>query len=71
MEEALKLGVETSIHYPLPIHRQEAYKNHKQSKIRFKNADTFAKNLVTLPVFPKMKNTEITKVIETVIKITQ
>ena len=71
MEEALKLGVETSIHYPLPIHRQEAYKDHKQSKIRFKNADTFAKNLVTLPVFPKMKNTEITKVIETVIKITQ
>ncbi len=69
MEEALKNGVETSIHYPLEINRQKAYKNHFQHNIKFKNANKFASNLVSLPIFPKMKKNEIKKVIDVVSKL--
>lgn len=68
--DAKKNGVELSIHYPLPIHKQLAYKQHKQHKVKFKNADKFAKQLVSLPIFPKMKNKEVLKVIEVINKIT-
>ena len=71
IKEALNLGVELSIHYPVPIHKQLAYKNHKQSSIKFNNADKFSKNIVSLPIFPKMKKTEVTKVIDTLVKVSQ
>lgn len=71
MSQASEQGVETSIHYPVPIHRQKAYSDHKQSKVNFENADSFSKNLVSLPIFPKMKKSEINKVIDVVSKITQ
>ena len=69
MEEALKNGIETSIHYPLEINRQKAYKNHFQHNIKFKNANKFVSNLVSLPIFPKMKTMEIKKVIDVVSKL--
>ncbi len=71
MEDANENGVQTSIHYPLPIHRQLAYKNHHQHNIKFNKADAFGKNLVSLPIFPRMKNSEINKVIDTVITISK
>lgn len=69
IEEAKKEGVELSIHYPLPIHKQLAYKQHRQNKENFKNANNFAKNIVSLPIFPEMKKSEINKVIDTIVKI--
>ena len=70
IENALKEGVELSIHYPIPIHKQMAYQGHHQHESKIKNAENYAKNLVTLPVFPQMKKTEINKVINTVQKLT-
>ena len=71
IKEALKLGVELSIHYPVPINKQLAYKNHKQSLSKFNNSDNFSKNIVSLPIFPKMKKNEVTKVIDTLVKVNQ
>ena len=71
MKDANENGVQTSIHYPLPIHRQLAYKNHHQHNIKFNKADAFGKNLVSLPIFPEMKDSEINKVIDTVITISK
>ena len=71
IEKAKKLGVETSIHYPVPIHKQIAYKDHPQHNKVFSNANNFAKELISLPIFPLMKKSEITKVINTILKITK
>jgi|TARA_B100001094_G_C18191600_1_gene807656 dTDP-4-amino-4,6-dideoxygalactose transaminase len=70
IDNALKEGVELSIHYPIPIHKQMAYQKHHQHESKIENAQNYAKNLVTLPIFPKMKKTEINKVIKTVQKLT-
>ena len=56
--------VEFGIHYPVPIHRQNAYKAHKQFRSKISNADLFSKKLLSLPIFPRMKKKEINKVIE-------
>jgi len=62
-------GVETSIHYPIPIHRQKAYKQHSQHKTFFQNADSYSRNLISLPIFPNMTNSEVSKVIKTMTSI--
>ncbi len=55
--------VEFGIHYPIPIHRQKAYKDHKQFNSKIKNADNYGGQLLSLPIFPHMKNDEINRVV--------
>ena len=55
--------VEFGIHYPIPIHRQKAYKDHKQFNSKIKNADNYGDQLLSLPIFPHMKNDEINRVV--------
>ncbi len=61
-----KHKVEFGIHYPIPIHRQRAYKNHKQFRENILNADNFSKQLLSLPIFPKMKDSEVERVVEVI-----
>jgi dTDP-4-amino-4,6-dideoxygalactose transaminase len=58
--------VEFGIHYPVPIHRQRAYKEHKQYGSNISLADQYSSQLLSLPIFPKMKDNEIERVIDTV-----
>ena len=58
-----KHKVEFGIHYPIPIHRQKAYKDHNQFNSTIKNADYFANDLLSLPIFPYMKLNEINRVV--------
>lgn len=59
-------NVEFGIHYPKPIHRQLAYKNHTQYNSDFTNADKFSKEILSLPIFPLMKREEVNRVIEVI-----
>ena len=58
--------IEFGIHYPVPIHRQKAYKEHKQYGSSITLADQYSSELLSLPIFPKMKDNEIERVISTV-----
>ena len=49
MNYLLKKGVETKIHYPIPLHLQKAYLD-KYKKVKIKNVEHQAKHLLTLPV---------------------
>lgn len=53
-----KQGIQTAIHYPIPIHRQEAYKhlNHLSLPI----AEQISKEVLSLPMSPVLKEEEIT-----------
>lgn len=44
-----KNGVETAIHYPVPIHMQNAYKK-KFGKTKLKNTEIFSKQILSLPI---------------------
>ncbi|OGH24579.1 MAG: hypothetical protein A3B47_03825 [Candidatus Levybacteria bacterium RIFCSPLOWO2_01_FULL_39_24] len=59
-----KHGIETGIHYPIPIHLQEAYKNEKYKRGDFPVAEGKARKILSLPMFPELTKKEIRYVCE-------
>lgn len=55
-------NIGTNIHYPIPIHKQEAYKAH--SSEQHPNAERLSKELISLPLDPYHKEDEIEYVCE-------
>jgi dTDP-3-amino-2,3,6-trideoxy-4-keto-D-glucose/dTDP-3-amino-3,4,6-trideoxy-alpha-D-glucose/dTDP-2,6-dideoxy-D-kanosamine transaminase len=52
--------IEVKIHYPIPLHKQEAAKkNCRFNKEKLKNAEYQANHLLTLPVHQFLSNTQI------------
>jgi dTDP-4-amino-4,6-dideoxygalactose transaminase len=58
-----KNGVETAIHYPLPIHRQSAFKK-QYGKIKLPKTDYYSKRILSLPINPHLKKNQIDFVIK-------
>ena len=54
-------GIQTLIHYPIPLHRQEAYKN------RFKNdlplTEEIHEQVLSLPMSPLIQEQQVNQVI--------
>lgn len=59
-------GIHTVIHYPVPIHLQEAYKDLGYQKGSFPVAEKYANEILSLPMFPQLKDEE-TKTISEVV----
>jgi dTDP-4-amino-4,6-dideoxygalactose transaminase len=57
-------GVQTGIHYPTPIHLQPAYADHGWKKGDFPVAEELASRIVSLPMFPELRNEQIDYVCE-------
>lgn len=57
-------GIETLIHYPVPIHLQKAYSELKYKVGDFKIAETISREELSIPLFIGMKDEEIEYVIE-------
>ncbi len=55
-------GIQTAIHYPTPIHLQEAYSHLNYKKGSFPIAERFAGEILSLPMFPELKQDEIAMV---------
>lgn len=47
-------GVGTSIHYPVPIHRQGAYRGLKKRSLKLLVSEKEAKRVLSLPMYPEM-----------------
>lgn len=50
-------GVQALIHYPIPINQQEAFLTQKTEFL--KSSDTFAKSILSLPMYPGLKEHEL------------
>jgi dTDP-4-amino-4,6-dideoxygalactose transaminase len=63
MDEMKKAGIETLIHYPIPINQQEAYDG-----VRFEctNTQSLCDQLVSLPICPFLRDEEVQEVIKIV-----
>lgn len=58
--EFLKLsGIQASIHYPVPIHLQKAYRDLEGKKGQFPISEKISKRLISLPIFPEMASKQI------------
>ena len=58
-----KNNIDTAIHYPIPIHKQDAYTK-KYGKIKLPKTEKFSKEILSLPINPYMKKSEINYVIK-------
>jgi dTDP-4-amino-4,6-dideoxygalactose transaminase len=59
-------GVQTGIHYPIPIHLQPAYASLKHKAGDFPEAERQASRVLSLPMFPELTESQIMHVAETV-----
>lgn len=58
----LENGVQTLIHYPIPPHKQKAYKYYNH--LSFPLTENIHEEVLSLPISPVMTEAEVTKVIE-------
>lgn len=47
-------GVDAMIHYPVPVHLQEAYAHLKLKKGSYPGAEAMASEIITLPMYPEL-----------------
>lgn len=59
-------GVQTGVHYPLPIHELPAFQKETFAKSHFPNSEFVAHNGVSIPMCPTMQTQDVAYVIETV-----
>lgn len=57
-------GIETGIHYPVPLHRQAAWRRTYGAAGRFPRAERLAGEILSLPVFPDLTDAEVETVVE-------
>jgi dTDP-4-amino-4,6-dideoxygalactose transaminase len=57
-----KNGIQTLIHYPIPPHKQEAYKEY--NTLSFPIAEQIHNEVLSLPISPVMEEIEVSRVIE-------
>ena len=61
-------GIDTGIHYPLPLHRQPVYADMHIARGRFPVTEAAAERLLSLPIFPGMTDTQVEYVAAELIK---
>ena len=59
-------GIHTNIHYPIPIHLQEAYKDLGHKEGDFPHAEQAAKRMLSLPMFPELTEAQINRVAKSI-----
>jgi len=55
-------GVETAIHYPLPIHLQAAYRWLKLGPGSFPVAESYAAQVLSLPIYPELTDAKVRQI---------
>ncbi|MFZ3122422.1 MAG: DegT/DnrJ/EryC1/StrS family aminotransferase [Thermodesulfovibrionales bacterium] len=58
-----KRGIQTLIHYPIPVHLQEAYADMGYREGDFPVAEHLCKRILSLPIYPQLKKEEVDFVI--------
>jgi dTDP-4-amino-4,6-dideoxygalactose transaminase len=56
------LGIETGIHYPVPLHRQPAWLRSYGESPALPRAERLAREILSLPVFPDLTDAEVEQV---------
>ncbi len=55
-------GIETMIHYPVPIHQQWAYRELDHPKGEVSLTERYSRSILSLPFFPETRESEIEEV---------
>ena len=71
MEHLKADGIGTGIHYPVPVHLQDAYSQLNYSKGDFPVTERAALELVSLPMYPNLAEADQMRVVEAMLAFTQ
>lgn len=64
-------GIETFIHYPIPIYKQNAYSEYSKLEEKLPIATNLAKEVLSLPIYPYMDFNDVYKIVEVINKFRQ
>ena len=67
VEKFTKLGVQSSVHYPIPDYKQNAFKKYFETALKV--TDALCQEVLTIPLFPEMNESEILRVEEVLLEI--
>lgn len=59
-------GIETGVHYPIPLHLQPAYRDLGYHNGDFPNAESAANQVLSLPMYPEMTDAQVREVADAV-----
>jgi dTDP-4-amino-4,6-dideoxygalactose transaminase/RimJ/RimL family protein N-acetyltransferase len=59
-------GIKAGIHYPIPIHMQEAYRDRGMGRGSFPVAEAAASRLLSLPMYPELSEQQMQRIAEVV-----
>jgi dTDP-4-amino-4,6-dideoxygalactose transaminase len=71
MEHLKTLGVGTGIHYPIPLHLQQAYGSLGYALGDFPIAEQVANEILSLPMYPQLSGAQQTRVAEEILRFLQ
>lgn len=63
------VGIATGIHYPIPLHLQDAYKHLGYSRGDFPVTERVAAEIVSLPMFPQLRRDQQERVVGEVVRV--
>ena len=55
-------GIQTGIHYPIPVHVQTGYQNLGYVAGQFPHAERAAREVLSLPLYPELSNVQVEQV---------
>ena len=62
----LEFGINTIVHYPIPIHQQSAYSSYHRDINDLKNAEKFASECLSIPIHPALTDFEVEHIIQSI-----
>jgi dTDP-4-amino-4,6-dideoxygalactose transaminase len=60
-----KEGICASVHYPMPVHLQPAYR-HLQARDKLPETEKIANGIISLPIYPELSESDVQTIIKTI-----
>ena len=70
MDHLKEAGIGVGIHYPIPLHLQKAYLSLNYSPGDFPVSEKIANEIISLPMFPHLTNSQQTRVADGILGYT-
>jgi dTDP-4-amino-4,6-dideoxygalactose transaminase len=66
MAHLSRRGVDTRIHYPIPLHLQESAHDLGYRRGDFPNSERYAQEMISLPIYPELDDAEVRWVVQAI-----
>jgi dTDP-4-amino-4,6-dideoxygalactose transaminase len=71
LEHLRSQGVTAGVHYPIPLHKQAAFRNAGFSDVALPTTERVVDEILSLPMYPELTRTQLNYVVEVVVSFLQ